>query len=235
MRILSGMGMRPVIGRLQPLLQEAVGQPLDCQFEIAGHIHGRILAGEPADLVLLPHSLLADLLARGRVQGDTVTPLAQPLLAAFVPAGAPHPDVGTVAALCASLLQAPAIAITDPASGGISGTAMARILAELRLADLLAPRIMLGTPGRQPTALVAAGAAALGIVQLSEVLAAPGIELVGVLPDVLQPDDPVCAAVPAQAAAGHAARACIAALRAPAAQQALIESGLRPPAAIPRS
>lgn len=235
MRILAGMGMRPVLERLQPLLQAAAGENVDCHFEIAGRIHARILAREPADVVVLQDTLIAYLHGRRLLLADSIAPLAQPQLAAFVQAGAPRPDVGTVAAFCAALIEAPTIAITDPASGGISGTAVQRILADLHLDALLAPKLRLGRPGWQPTQQVATGEAALGIVQLSEVLAAPGVELAGLLPGALQPDTHFCAAVPAQAKSAHAARDCIAALRSPAGESAMRALGLLPLAPTPRS
>ncbi|HEY7971928.1 MAG TPA: ABC transporter substrate-binding protein, partial [Xanthobacteraceae bacterium] len=60
-------------------------------------------------------------------------------ISVIVKAGAPRPDISTVAAFKQALLQAKSIAYIDPASGGSSGIYLAGLFQRLGIADALKP------------------------------------------------------------------------------------------------
>jgi molybdate transport system substrate-binding protein len=94
--------------------------------------------------------------------------------------GAPKPDIGSVAALRRTLLQARSIAYSD----GPSGAYVAALLAKLGIAEEMAPKTKLTS---EPVAeLVARGEAELGMQQIVAILPVRGAELVGPLPAELQ-------------------------------------------------
>ncbi len=95
-----------------------------------------------------------------------------------VQAGAPHPDLSNEAALKAAVLASPTLSY----STGPSGVYLEKLFARWGIADEVKPRIVVPPPGTPVGALVASGQAALGFQQLSELIALPGIDVLGTLP-----------------------------------------------------
>ena len=65
---------------------------------------------------------LAELAKAGKIASGAGTPLAKAGVGVGVKAGAPIPDIATVAAFKAAMLSAKSVAYIDPAAGGSSGT-----------------------------------------------------------------------------------------------------------------
>ena len=97
-----------------------------------------------------------------------------------VRAGAPKPDIGTVAAFKRALLDARSIAYSD----GPSGAYIAGLLQRLGIAEEMKPKTKLTS--RPVAELVAAGEAEIGMQQIVAILPVKGAELVGPLPAELQ-------------------------------------------------
>jgi molybdate transport system substrate-binding protein len=99
-----------------------------------------------------------------------------------VRAGAPKPDISTVAALTETLLRAKSIAYSASASGIYLSTEMFQ---RLGIADKVLPKSR-NAQGERVGALVARGDAEIGFQQVSELLPEPGIDYVGELPPEVQ-------------------------------------------------
>jgi molybdate transport system substrate-binding protein len=97
--------------------------------------------------------------------------------------GASKPDVATTEALKRSLLASSAIAF---AKEGAAGTYFVGLIDRLGLARDLQPKLRPVATGVDVAAAVAKGDAALGIMPLSEILPAPGVEVLGLFPADVQ-------------------------------------------------
>jgi molybdate transport system substrate-binding protein len=80
-----------------------------------------------------------------------------------------------------SLLAARAIAYTDPASGGTAGVYLAKLFEKMGIADQLRPKTVLVKGGLAGEKIVS-GEADIAMQPASEILAVPGVELVGPIP-----------------------------------------------------
>src|SRR5471032_1880170 len=80
-------------------------------------IPARLGRGEPGDLVIMVGYALDDLIKQGKVVPGSRVELADSAIGMVVRAGAPKPDIGTVAALKATLQHAKSVAYSDSASG----------------------------------------------------------------------------------------------------------------------
>jgi molybdate transport system substrate-binding protein len=140
-----------------------------------------------------------------------------------VRAGAPKPDIGSVAALESALLAARSVAHSKV---GASGLYFSELLERLGIASRLKQRVVVekGPVG----AVVAAGEAELGVQQLCELAPVAGIEIVGPLPGPVQKLTYFAAGLPAAAVRPEAALALVELLRSDAARAAMIEGGLQP-------
>lgn len=191
-------------------------------------IPNRLKRGEPADVVILVGASIDDLDRQGLVRSGSRIDLARSQIGMVVRAGAPIPDIGTVAAFKRALLSAKSIAYSDSASGIYLST---KLFARLGLTEQLAGRThkVRGPPSGEPVAaVVARGDAEIGFQQVSELLHVPGVSFVGVIPAELQQDTFFSAALGRAPRQPEAAEALLRFLASPEAAPAISKAGLLP-------
>jgi molybdate transport system substrate-binding protein len=179
--------------------------------------------GVGADVVILSREGLAELFAAGRILAGTDVDLARAALGAAVRAGAPRPDIGTVAAFRQALLSARVVAVPASTSGIYLTT---ELFPRLGLAGELKTRI---TPrGSQSAALVASGEADIAVQPTSELVREPGLDFLGPIPAELQLVQTFCAAIVAGSKEVEAARRLTGFLASGRAAAAIRENGMEP-------
>jgi len=141
------------------------------------------------------------LIKRGHIVAATRTNLVRAVQAVEVRAGAPKPDISSAEALKRTLLEAKSIVHlpTPP---------MKRLMKRLGIADAIRPKT---TIVREDTVseVVARGDAQLGIITMAQILATPGVELVGPLPPEVREYTTFSAGVATNSHAPAAARSLI--------------------------
>jgi molybdate transport system substrate-binding protein len=189
-------------------------------------IGAQLARGEKADVVILSREGLDGLIAANRVAAGTDVDLAQVGIGVAVRAGAAKPDVSTVDAVKQTLLKARVVAI--PAS--TSGIWLVKeLFPKLGIADTI--NVKVSPRGAGVTSMVAAGEADIGVLPVSEVLHAGGVELAGVFPSEIQFIQTFSAAVVAGATEAQAGQRLIEFLSSARAAEAIRKSGLEPRAA----
>jgi molybdate transport system substrate-binding protein len=162
------------------LYQSASGTKVAVRFGLTSALRKEIGEGAVFDIALMPRPDLDALSQDGKIAAGPLTDIARSTVGLAVRAGAPKPDISTVAALRRTLEQAHSIAYSD----GPSGLYIAGLLERLGLAQQMKPKTKL-TSG--PVAeLVASGEAEIGMQQIVAILPVAGAELVGPLPSDLQ-------------------------------------------------
>lgn len=151
----------------------------------------RVQAGEDFDLVVLASDAIAKLEAAACTAAGTRVDLVLSGTSVAVPAGASLPDISTEEAVRAAVLAAPSLSY----STGPSGVALARLFERWGIAEQVRDRIVTPPPGTPVAQLLAQGRVALGFQQLSELIHAPGIAIVGALPQAIAIDTVFSAAV----------------------------------------
>ena len=178
---LSNQGANPGVQALAQGFMQASGHKVTVLDLPASELAERIANG-PADLMSLNPEALAGLAKKGRVVADSVTPFTIAGLGVSVRAGAPKPDISTVDAYKAALLNAKSIGY----SRGCSGQHVAEGIAHLRLTEALKPKVQLTGGGTGPvTFFLARGDFELGIQQTNVMVGAPGTDYVGPVPGFL--------------------------------------------------
>ncbi len=150
------------------------------QIESVGGVDAakRVQAGEAFDMVLLASDAIERLIASGDVQAGSRCDWVRSPVAVAVQAGAVRPVLSNEAALKAAVLACPTLSY----STGPSGVYLEKLFERWGIADEVKARIVVPPPGIPVGALVASGKAALGFQQLSELIALPGIDVLGTLP-----------------------------------------------------
>ena len=183
-------------------------------------IGGQIRRGVPADVVILAREGLRDLIAEQRIVAGTDVDLAQSIIGMVVRAGAPKPDISTVDALKQTLLRAKSVAMSSSTSGVYLTTVL---FPRLGIADQMAGKISISG-----AAAVGRGEAEIGLQQVSEVLAIPGVDFVGAIPAEIQYVTVYAAAVVAGSKELDASKRLIAFLSSEGARAAIKKSGMEP-------
>jgi molybdate transport system substrate-binding protein len=141
-------------------------------------IGAQLRRGFPADVVIMSREGLDDLIAEKRIVAGSDVNLGQTPLGMAVRAGAPKPDISTVAAFKQTMLRAKSV--TFP--GSTTGIYMVKkLFPQLGIANEMASKTT-----STGVAAVAKGDAEIAVQPVSELLHAPGTEFVGTLPKEIQ-------------------------------------------------
>ena len=231
-RVLSAVGMRQVILDLGPKFERATGHRLNVSFDSGTVILKRLEGGARADVVMLPRSGIDHLAGEGKLVAGTAADLAKSRVGVAVRKASPQPDISTPEAFKRAMLVAKTIACPDPARGGSSGLHIAKVFERLGIAEAVKPKLVfVSTPDQEatmPGQLVARGEAEVALHQMQELMAVPGVEIVGPLPGDLQGTFLFSAAVLAGATDLKAAQALVAFLRTPKAREVIKAKGMNP-------
>ena len=185
-------------------------------------IPNRLKRGEAADVVIVNAELLDDLIKAGSVLAGSRVDLARSSIAMAVRAGAPKPDISSVAALTRTLLGAKSVAYSASVSGDYLRNELfprLGVYEELKTTGMRIERERVG-------AVVARGDAEIGFQQISELLPIAGIEIVGPLPPEVQRVTVFAAGVAANSKHPDMARALIRFLASAEAAAVVVKSGL---------
>jgi molybdate transport system substrate-binding protein len=187
-------------------------------------IPARLARHEPADIVIMVRSALDELVAGGQLEPDSVTDLGIGNVALAVKAGAPKPDISTVAAFRQALLNAKSLALSDSASGVYFRTVLFK---KLGIEKQMLPKTH--TIQATPVGLnIARGEYEIGIQQFSELKPIAGIAIVGLIPAAVQLPTPYSAALMKGAPDPRDGRDLIGFLASPKAYPAIRDSGMIP-------
>ena len=181
-RILAAGAVQGAIVKLEPTIAAATGFKLAVTFDTVGAQRDRVLAGEPADVVILSAAGVAALAKAGKVAPGAAVDLGSVAVSLAVRKGAPVPDLSSPQALKTALLAASSIAHADPARGATAGSHFARVLQQLAIADQVKPRVTVLAFGGDVIEAVALGRFEVGVSQSSEIVAHPGVTMAGPLP-----------------------------------------------------
>jgi molybdate transport system substrate-binding protein len=184
----------------------------------------RVQAGEAFDLVILAADAMAKLDAAGCLVPGSRVDLVLSGTSVAVPAGADLPDISSEAAVRAAVLAAPSLSY----STGPSGVALARLFERWGIAEQIKGRILTPPPGTPVAQLLAQGQVALGFQQLSELIHAPGIAIVGPMPADIAIDTVFTGAVRQGSARLDDTRALLAFMASPQADAAKRRQGMSP-------
>jgi len=186
-------------------------------------IAAQLARGVAADVVILSREGLTGLIAAQRIAAGTDVDLARTPIGVAVRAGAPKPDVRSVDDFKQVVLKARLVAVPSSTSG-------------IFLIEEIFPRLGIAgrvnvkaTPrGSGAAAMVATGEADIGLLPVSEIMHAPGVELAGVIADEIQLHQIFAAAIVVASKEIDAAKRLIAFLTSESAAQTIRRGGMEP-------
>jgi molybdate transport system substrate-binding protein len=213
LHILSGGAAQGAVGALAPKFAAETGYEIAGSFGAVGAMKEKLLAGEPADFMILTRKLIDELAAGGRIEPESRADLGRVRTGIAVKQGAPLPDVSDADGLRAALLAADTVYFPDPRRA-TAGIHFAKVLDALGVRGEIASRLRPYPNGATAMREMAKAAQArpLGCTQITEIICTPGVALVAPLPAEFELATVYTAGVCRGAASPEAARRFVALL-----------------------
>ena len=209
-----------VLQKIGPEFERATGHKLNVITGFGPRFAERIDGGESFDILITGPPIIDGLIRNGKLLADSRIDLIHSGMGMEARAGAPKPDITTVAAFKQALRDAKSI-------GYIKVNRVGELIERLGMTDELKSKIT--TPDSDIVSeLVAKGELELGIVVTTQVLTTPGVELVGPLPPDIQYSFQFTAGVSAQSKEAAAARDLLKFFGTPAAIPVIKSQGMEP-------
>jgi molybdate transport system substrate-binding protein len=184
LRILSTLAVQGAMVGLARRFEKRTGVPLAIEFAPTFLVLAWVTGGDvkPTDVAILTREACDSLAKDHILKQDSVVDLVRSLVGIAVRAGAPKPDIGSVEALRASLVDAQSIVYSRT---GASGIFFAQLIQRLGIAEAVNAKATI-IPSGFTAEVVACGEAEMAVQQVSELMVVPGIDVVGSLPSELQ-------------------------------------------------
>jgi molybdate transport system substrate-binding protein len=171
-----------------PAFERSSGHKVAISYAATPEFIDRFKGGPRVDMAILFTETMDRFLATTKISVGSRFDILQSDIGAVVRAGAPKPDISSIAAFKNTLLGAQSIAFSQ----GPTGVYMATVVQALGIAEKLKPKTILTDSGIGAVGkAVADGKAEIGIHGTYELLSVPGIDFVKSNPQRTSEDDGV--------------------------------------------
>ena len=182
--LLGAGAAQSFVGAVAVRFEADAGCTVGGEFGPVGALAAKLRAGAAPDVVIVSAAATAELIREGHLFEGTDTPLGTVHTALAVRGADAMPAIGDAADLKAALLRAGAIFAPDPVKA-TAGIHFAAVIDRLEIRDAVQARLRTFPNGEGAARALAAAPEpnAIACAQATEIMAMPGIGLVGPLPE----------------------------------------------------
>ena len=186
-KLLSGSAVTPAMIELIAKFEQLSGHKVVFDFDGAiGAMTNRLLTGEVADVAIVSGEQIGILQRQGKVVTGSRGDIAQVGVGLFVRKGASKPEISSIEAFRHTMLAAKSIGYNDPAAGAPVSIYLIGLFERMGIAAEMQAKTTVFKLRTERFEAVARGDVEIGFNQISEIVAAPDVDLVGPLPAPLQ-------------------------------------------------
>jgi molybdate transport system substrate-binding protein len=182
-KFLCTTALKSSLDDVLPQFERAAGHRVEASYGPSAQLTKRLADGEAADAVVLTGPGFDEMTKLGKVTAASRLDIARSTTMLAVKTGTQRPDISTLEKFKRAMLVAKSLAYSGPGAGA-SGAHVAKVLDQLGIAEAMKPKTLLGPGG--PAGLIGnylvRGEAEIGIQQDAELMAVPGVDIVGPLP-----------------------------------------------------
>lgn len=183
LKILSTLAIAAPMRELASRFEQSSGVRLDAEYGPTVLLVKRLESGVQPDVVALTKEKIDEFARAGTVAPGSTTDLVRSFVGVAVKAGGRKPAIATPAEFRQSLLDARSIGYSR---AGASGLFFVELLKRMGIAEAVHAKATV-IPEGFTAELAAAGKVELAIQQVSELMAVPGVDIVGPLPREIEP------------------------------------------------
>jgi len=183
LKILSTLAIAAPMRELGQRFEHTTGITLDAEYGPTVLLVKRLDAGAQPDVVALTKDKVDQCASEGTIAANSAVDLVRSFVGVAVKAGAPRPKIGTTAEFREALLAARSIGYSR---AGASGLFFVELLKRLGIAEAVNAKATV-IPEGFTAELAVSGKVELAIQQVSELMAVPGVDIVGPLPREIEP------------------------------------------------
>ena len=209
LKVLAGSGVQPVMSEIIPRFESVSGHRVTFDYGTVGGMAARIQNGEFADVIIASGPQIAELEKHSKVVSGSRADLAKTGIGIFVRKGTPKPDILSVESFKRTMLASKSIGWNDPAAGAPVSIYMLGVFERLGISQQMKPKTVAFKQRSERFEAVARGDVEIGFNQISEIVAATGVDLVGPLPASIQHYTLFSAGIVANSTNKDAARALL--------------------------
>lgn len=224
LKVVAPNAVKEAVAEIATRFERDTGRRVSLAWGSSEAIAKRVAEDEVFDVVITSAFGVDRMTADGKLVNGSRTDFSRSAVAVAVRTGLPRPDVSSVSALKATLLEAQSIAI----SSGASGRYLEQLFQKLGVAEQIKHKVKQPPSGAQIAEMLVRGEADLGFQQVTERIHAKGIDCLGPLPVEVQNYTVWSAGVHSAASQAEAARTFIRALAAPEFGASIRKSGMAP-------
>jgi len=181
-KVIGSTGVASVVTELGRQFEAKTGHKVQTDFAVIAVSMRKIADGAPFDIAILGPAAIDELIAQGKVVGDTRIGFARTGLGVVARKGATKPDISSAEAFKRTMLEAKSVVHSKE---GLSGVHFRAILDRLGIAaDMKSKLKTYEGDGLAPA--IASGEVELGVTGIGPILAIPSAEFVGPLPKEIQ-------------------------------------------------
>lgn len=221
LRLLSSLGLKPVVDALVPEFERETGLKVAVRFALTPQIPQAATESPGFDVAISDPKHIADMITQGAVRAGTATNIAKFGMGVGVRAGAMKPDVGTLAALKSAVLNFNSIGYV---AVGSTGPVVRAMLGKLGIAEQAQPKLKAGGVAENLGA-VALGTIDAVLMPVPLITGAKGVELAGAWPKELQDYIVMTGGVSSAAGTKVEAEALLRFFMSPKAQSVVVSEG----------
>lgn len=185
-KLMSPGAVSSSLSELIPRFEQSSGHKVIVGYAPALALAERLKQGEDTDVAIVGEPAADALIKLGRFAAGSKVAIARVGVGVFVRKGDPKPDISTSEAFLRAVINAKAIAYSDPKLGGTAANYVGKLMASLDVTGSIGPKTKLTPPSKPLHDFVVGGGADFGLTQITEILANPKLDFVGPLPADIQ-------------------------------------------------